>query len=515
VAEEDVLIAWNHGAIPPQVKSSFTRPTRFINLPNPAQGQNWTSIVTAFGPSPVRGILAKYAPGVTPLRIGLLGFSASCAGVAAVLASGDGGNIDVAYACDGIHVGYVDPSKPGGEMKVAGLQPWLNFGALAVANERLFVISHSSVVPQTPEGKFYASTTETANYIWTTLTSSDDPNAAQPPVPELSIPETTVSSSVNGPKRTVVYPAPPYKRRNRDDGLIIYGMSNLDKYAGTTDHVYQAQHVMPAVLAQVVARRWNEVDPKALGQTCFLGAPPAHPSDFFVLGQGAQCAKSVVLPTNYMTSSDASPLPNANVAPAAQFTPAKGIGVGTVVAVGALGLGAWWLLSGGLVSNPRRSEGMSREDFDPDELERGTLHEMEHTDSRAVAERIAMDHLAEDPDYYEKLEAVLPNQTTRQLPYTVDFDGNVAVIRYRSADDAKRHFELRVRPAGRQGGFWELYDPEGRHISQGTVQEFGQLAYARGRALPQTVDKAERVFRSTGIWAYTGPNRERWGVSQP
>jgi len=34
----------------------------------------------------------------------------------------------------------------------------------------------------------------------------------------------------------------------------------------------------------------------------------------------------------------------------------------------------------------------------------GTKHELEHTRSRAVAQEIAMDHLAEDPDYYVKLE---------------------------------------------------------------------------------------------------------------
>jgi len=44
-------------------------------------------------------------------------------------------------------------------------------------------------------------------------------------------------------------------------------------------------------------------------------------------------------------------------------------------------------------------------DFDRRELARGTRHEMEHTDSRKVAQRIAMDHLAEDPRYYSRLSA--------------------------------------------------------------------------------------------------------------
>src|SRR5512139_707241 len=50
------------------------------------------------------------------------------------------------------------------------------------------------------------------------------------------------------------------------------------------------------------------------------------------------------------------------------------------------------------------SEGVPASKFDPTELERGIAVEMEHTTDRAIAEEIAKDHLAEDPDYYKKLE---------------------------------------------------------------------------------------------------------------
>lgn len=46
------------------------------------------------------------------------------------------------------------------------------------------------------------------------------------------------------------------------------------------------------------------------------------------------------------------------------------------------------------------------EDFDPDVLARGTEHELEHTDDPELAQEIAMDHLAEDSRYYEKLSAM-------------------------------------------------------------------------------------------------------------
>lgn len=42
--------------------------------------------------------------------------------------------------------------------------------------------------------------------------------------------------------------------------------------------------------------------------------------------------------------------------------------------------------------------------FGQDALVRGTMHELEHTRTIAVAMEIAMDHLLEDPLYYRKLE---------------------------------------------------------------------------------------------------------------
>jgi hypothetical protein len=53
-----------------------------------------------------------------------------------------------------------------------------------------------------------------------------------------------------------------------------------------------------------------------------------------------------------------------------------------------------------------RHDAVPREDFDPVEMELGIHEEMEHTDDAAIAEAIARDHLAEDPQYYSKLRGV-------------------------------------------------------------------------------------------------------------
>ena len=51
-----------------------------------------------------------------------------------------------------------------------------------------------------------------------------------------------------------------------------------------------------------------------------------------------------------------------------------------------------------------KRKGITAADVDPRELARGTEHELEHTTSRKIARQIALDHLAEDPRYYVKLE---------------------------------------------------------------------------------------------------------------
>lgn len=448
--EADVLIAWNHGGIPVnQVKSAFKRPTKFVNLPNP---DSWAQSLAPYGGG-VRAMIAKYAPGVTPLRVGLLGFSASCQGVAQVLSSSDGGRVDAVVAVDGIHVGYLDKVKH--VLNPAGMKPWLDFAALAANNERLFLDSYSSVVPP------YASTTETANWLWEKLTSNTEAYAADTPVPEINVPATSVHVGVP-PATTpysIDYPAPPWKAKRRRGGLIMVGCTDLDPQ-GYADHIYQGSRMLPVLLAAVLAERWNAMDPKAPGASCFIAGAP-HPADFFTLG--ASCAKGVVLPADYMSTNEAAPLPSSGISTA---TPSPGLGStessgfpwGAVALAGVAAV----VVGGIVVGAPKAASGLS---------------------------------LQQNP-----------------LAYTVTFtNGNkTALIKYGSADDPGRVFTLRVH----KHATWELINPDGYRVSEGTVQ-YGQLGYARGTALEHTVDKAEKVFRQTGIWAYSSPNKERWGVNQP
>jgi hypothetical protein len=51
-----------------------------------------------------------------------------------------------------------------------------------------------------------------------------------------------------------------------------------------------------------------------------------------------------------------------------------------------------------------KAKGMKPSEFPRKALAEGARHELEHTTSKTVATEIAMDHLVEDPRYYEKLD---------------------------------------------------------------------------------------------------------------
>lgn len=132
--------------------------------------------------------------------------------------------------------------------------------------------------------------------------------------------------------------------------------------------------------------------------------------------QSSNCAGSAVFPSNYMTGAPAS----------AYLDKEKEVlnaGTKVALAVGVVAAGAalYWVIKGSpstLAANDAyspfpierlpggRAAGMRPSDFDPNELRRGTEHELEHTDDWRLAREIAMDHLAEDEGYYEKLEAM-------------------------------------------------------------------------------------------------------------
>ena len=61
-------------------------------------------------------------------------------------------------------------------------------------------------------------------------------------------------------------------------------------------------------------------------------------------------------------------------------------------------------LLGAVIGHGKAKEaGVTEEDVDPEQLQMGIKAEMEHTNNKAIAKRIAIDHLVEIKDYYTRL----------------------------------------------------------------------------------------------------------------
>lgn len=78
-----------------------------------------------------------------------------------------------------------------------------------------------------------------------------------------------------------------------------------------------------------------------------------------------------------------------------------------------------------------RAKGRSYKEFDPKQVAMGIEVELEHTDDIRIAEEIAKDHLAEDPEYYTKLKTIHqenPVKEYKKIPSGVKFLGSTDAI---------------------------------------------------------------------------------------
>lgn len=105
-----------------------------------------------------------------------------------------------------------------------------------------------------------------------------------------------------------------------------------------------------------------------------------------------------------------------------------------------------------------RADRMRPADFNPQALRTGTEHELEHTDDRDLAQEIAMDHLAEDPEYYEKLGRM-------ESGFTPNRRRTVQIVS--TEDEAQKIREtFMARPSKRRRTFSWGWPPELAHIGR-------------------------------------------------
>jgi LPXTG-motif cell wall-anchored protein len=212
-----------------------------------------------------------------------------------------------------------------------------------------------------------------------------------------------------GKQRTIQYPAPAWLPPKRAGGLAIVGAKNVDG-PGTADHIYQAKYVLPLVLRQFLAARWNAINPKDPDAGCFVAGVEGRTYSFGgPLGSvSSSCASSFVVPASFVqTGIKPEPLPapsGSPVSPSTGDTKKRSLLVaGALVGLGTLGL---WLMSKRPELAFRTNDSYSPfpSDVDPEQLRIGTaLEAREHGMSRAQARKTALEHLAEDKLYYSKL----------------------------------------------------------------------------------------------------------------
>lgn len=100
----------------------------------------------------------------------LSSFSAGYGAIREVLRNRDNWtSVDRVVLVDSLHTGYIPDGTPG-PLDPAPLQPFLDFAREAAAGHKVLVFTHSEIFPGT-----FASTTETAGYLITTLALQQRP----------------------------------------------------------------------------------------------------------------------------------------------------------------------------------------------------------------------------------------------------------------------------------------------------------------------------------------------------
>ncbi|WP_260706419.1 hypothetical protein [Edaphobacter flagellatus] len=146
------IITFNLGAGSGVYSRAFHDPARFQQLLREA----------------AKAIDPSHPPEFKPIV--LSSFSAGYGAIREILKNRDNlSAIDRIVLVDSLHTGYLPDGAPG-PLDPAPLEPFLAFAREALAGRKIFVFTHSEIFPGT-----FASTTETADYLITTLSLQQHP----------------------------------------------------------------------------------------------------------------------------------------------------------------------------------------------------------------------------------------------------------------------------------------------------------------------------------------------------
>jgi hypothetical protein len=108
---------------------------------------------------------------------------------------------------------------------------------------------------------------------------------------------------------------------------------------------------------------------------------------------------------------------------------------------------------------------VTEKDVDPKELKMGIEIEMEHTDNKVKAKKIALDHLAELPDYYTRLKAMEKKGEKEKNEGFSDFN-QARKQDTKNTLKAKRKIAAKKKKRNKMKSFKE-------HLAEGRIHSFG------------------------------------------
>ena len=99
-------------------------------------------------------------------------------------------------------------------------------------------------------------------------------------------------------------------------------------------------------------------------------------------------------------------------------------------------------------------------DYNPEQLKKGTEHELDdkHTKSRVEAERIAKDHLDDDPEYYSKLEKFDLDEKKKRKKAGTEYKRKEG----KKGNNSLRQWFKRKGAKGKKGGWVDCNAPDGK-----------------------------------------------------
>lgn len=154
-----------------------------------------------------------------------------------------------------------------------------------------------------------------------------------------------------------------------------------------------------------------------------------------------------------------------------------------------------------------KADKKSPKDFDKDALAEGIKVEMEHTNDKAIAQEIAMDHLTEDAQYYKKLKQV---EKSQDISKALDPAAEASIKRDK-IKNVIRKLKRKKKQALGQVSITGVTKPQKR--AKGEVKETKQKKH-EGASKPKGPKKQIMVGKHGGQYILTSGGKKKYAQAK-